>query len=172
MNKKIIMFVTSILVLASVTVGYGYSKKLTDMEYVTTMKTVISETYSKANHKGGSKFKAFFGDVDNNYLKPELDALNILKLGCENIKEKASTLDIRNKDTRELNNIIISKYEDSIELLDKDIAAKEKILKSNGTDADKYTMINKLDITIEEKIENNLYDVNTMLQKLEIKSIN
>ena len=172
MNKNIIKITSCLIILGAVTSScYGYSKTLKDEEYVSLMNNYIAETSNKVNHKGGSQWKALFGNVEEDYLKPEIDKLNLLKAGTEGLKLRIADLKIRNKDTKEDNNKIISLYGDIISLLDIDITAKEKILNSKADASEKYGMIKSLDHSIEKKVEKKFYEVNMILQNIEVESI-
>ncbi|MGL4802010.1 MAG: hypothetical protein ACRC18_07065 [Cetobacterium sp.] len=172
MNKKIIMITAAIVLLGAIaTSTYAYNSKLSNKEYLSIMNESIDITSETIHHKGGSQWKALFGSVDDGYLKPEIDRLTILKTGCENLRDKALSLNIRSKDTKEINNTIISKYNNVIKLIDKDIAAKTELLNLDIDEHEKFKKLSTLDPSIKTDIDKNFYEINTLLQKLEIENL-
>lgn len=150
---------------------YNESQKLTNREYIELTNNYIIEASSNMNHKGGNQWKALLGDIDNGYLKPELDRLNLLNTGTESLKTKLTTLNIKDKYTQEFNQIIISKYDDILSLINNDIAAKENILNADLEATDKYKLLKEIDYSVKNKIDNNFYEINTMLKQLQLENL-
>lgn len=150
---------------------YNESKKLTNNEYIEVTNNYIIETSNNMNHKGGSQWKVFLGEIDSGYLKPEIDRLILLKTGTEGLKDKFSKLNIRDKATEEINQIIISKYDDILNLINSDITTKENILNADLEATEKYKLLKEIDYSIKNKIDNNFYEIDTTLKQLQLENL-
>jgi hypothetical protein len=170
MNNKIIKIVVCLLVFGAVTGScYGYSKTLKDDEYVNIMNNYIGEMKSCTEHQGGSLFKSLFGNIDDNYLVPEIDKQKLLLSGISGLKENISTLKLRNKDTKERHQEIMNKYTEVINLLDKDIKVKKDTLNKKVNDSDKYKMITNIDPDIQKTIDKRFYEIGIILQNINVE---
>lgn len=172
MNNKIIKITLGILIIFILGgTCYGYSKTLKDEEYLILMNSSISNMKESTYHKGGSYWKSLFGSIDDNYLVPEIDKQTLLKNGVSKIKANTTDIKIRNKETKQMHQEIIDKYDDIIILLDKDIKIKTDILNNEGDDSTKYELIKNIDPTIKSDIEKKFYEIDLILQNIEVKSI-
>ena len=165
--RKILL--TSILILSMSNITFA-NNEYSNSEYQNLLNNYIGEMRNETDIFGGSIYKALYKGLDEGYIIPNVNRIEILSDSCKGIADNMKDIKIKDNNIQVMHNDLVNKYYELHQVLEVLLESKKELIYSNKTTTNKLIRLMQIDITTghkaNEKIEelNNIYkDINKSL---------
>ena len=146
------------------------NNKYSNSEYQNILNNYIGEMRDETDIFDGSIYKALYKGLDEGYIIPNINRIEILSDSCKGIADNMKDIKIKDNNIQVMHNDLVNKYYELHQVLEVLLESKKELIYSNKTTTNKLIRLMQIDITTghkaNEKIEelNNIYkDINKSL---------
>ena len=165
--RKILL--TSILILSMNNITFA-NNEYSNSEYQSLLNNYIGEMRDETDIFDGSIYKALYKGLDEGYIIPNINRIEILSDSCKGIADNMKDIKIKDSNIQVMHNDLVNKYYELHQVLEVLLESKKELIYSDKPTTNKLIRLIQIDITtghkVNEKIEelNNLYkDINKSL---------
>ena len=165
--RKILL--TSILILSMSNITFA-NNEYSNSEYQNLLNNYIGEIRNETDIFGGSIYKALYKGLDEGYIIPNVNRIEILSDSCKGIADNMKDIKIKDNNIQVKHNELVNKYYEVHQALEVLLQSRKEVVYTNKSTANKLIKLIVIDHTTgykaNKKIEelNNLYkDINKSL---------
>ena len=166
--RKILL--TSILILSMSNITFA-NNEYSNSEYQNLLNNYIGEMRDETDIFDGSIYKALYKGLDEGYIIPNVNRIEILSDSCKGIADNMKDIKIKDNNIQVMHNDLVNKYYELHQVLEVLLESKKELIYSNKTTTNKLIRLMQIDITIGHKVNRKIEELNNLYKDIN-KSLN
>ena len=166
--RKILL--TSILILSMSNITFA-NNEYSNSEYQNLLNNYIGEMRDETDIFDGSIYKALYKGLDEGYIIPNINRIEILSDSCKGIADNMKDIKIKDNNIQVMHNDLVNKYYELHQVLEVLLESKKELIYSDKTTTNKLIRLIQIDITIGHKVNGKIEELNNIYKDIN-KSLN
>ena len=166
--RKILL--TSILILSMSNITFA-NNKYSNSEYQNLLNNYIGEMRDETDIFDGSIYKALYKGLDEGYIIPNINRIEILSDSCKGIADNMKDIKIKDNNIQVMHNDLVNKYYELHQVLEVLLESKKELIYSDKTTTNKLIRLMQIDITTGYKANKKIEELNNIYKDIN-KSLN
>ena len=166
--RKILL--TSILILSMSNITFA-NNEYSNSEYQNLLNNYIGEIRDETDIFDGSIYKALYKGLDEGYIIPNINRIEILSDSCKGIADNMKDIKIKDNNIQVMHNDLVNKYYELHQVLEVLLESKKELIYSNKTTTNKLIRLMQIDIIIGHKANKKIEELNNIYKDIN-KSLN
>ena len=142
--RKILL--TSILILSMNNITFA-NNKYSNSEYQNLLNNYIGEMRDETDIFDGSIYKALYKGLDEGYIIPNINRIEILSDSCKGIADNMKDIKIKDNNIQVMHNDLVNKYYELHQVLEVLLESKKELIYSDKPTTNKLIRLMQIDIT-------------------------
>ena len=166
--RKILL--TSILILSISNITFA-NNEYSNSEYQNLLNNYIGEMRDETDIFDGSIYKVLYKGLDEGYVIPNINRIEILSDSCKGIADNMKDIKIKDNNIQVMHNDLVNKYYELHQALDVLLESKKELIHSDKPTTNKLIRLMQIDITIGHKVNEKIEELNNLYKDIN-KSLN
>lgn len=166
--RKILL--TSILILSMSNITFA-NNEYSNSEYQNLLNNYIGEMRDETDIFDGSIYKVLYKGLDEGYVIPNINRIEILSDSCKGIADNMKDIKIKDNNIQVMHNDLVNKYYELHQALDVLLESKKELIHSDKPTTNKLIRLMQIDITIGHKVNEKIEELNNLYKDIN-KSLN
>ena len=166
--RKILL--TSILILSMNNITFA-NNEYSNSEYQNLLNNYIGEMRDETDIFDGSIYKALYKGLDEGYIIPNINRIEILSDSCKGIADNMKDIKIKDNNIQVMHNDLVNKYYELHQVLEVLLESKKELIYSDKPTTNKLIRLMQIDITIGHKVNGKIEELNNLYKDIN-KSLN
>ena len=166
--RKILL--TSILILSISNITFA-NNEYSNSEYQNLLNNYIGEMRDETDIFDGSIYKVLYKGLDEGYVIPNINRIEILSDSCKGIADNMKDIKIKDNNIQVMHNDLVNKYYELHQVLEVLLESKKELIYSDKPTTNKLIRLMQIDITIGHKVNEKIEELNNLYKDIN-KSLN
>ncbi len=166
--RKILL--TSILILSMSNITFA-NNEYSNSEYQNLLNNYIGEMRDETDIFDGSIYKALYKGLDEGYIFPNINRIEILSDSCKGIADNMKDIKIKDNNIQVMHNDLVNKYYELHQVLEVLLESKKELIYSDKPTTNKLIRLMQIDITTGHKVNKKIEELNNLYKDIN-KSLN
>ena len=166
--RKILL--TSILILSISNITFA-NNEYSNSEYQNLLNNYIGEMRDETDIFDGSIYKVLYKGLDEGYVIPNINRIEILSDSCKGIADNMKDIKIKYNNIQVMHNDLVNKYYELHQVLEVLLESKKELIYSDKPTTNKLIRLMQIDITIGHKVNGKIEELNNLYKDIN-KSLN
>ena len=161
--RKILL--TSILILSMSNITFA-KNEYSNSEYQNILNNYIGEMRNETDIFDGSIYKALYKGLDEGYIIPNINRIEILSDSCKGIADNMKDIKIKDNNIQVMHNDLVNKYYELHQVLEVLLESKKELIYSDKPTTNKLIRLMQIDIIIGHKANKKIEELNNIYKDI------